>query len=173
MSQPILSVRDSGGNWIPIPAIQGEPGPDGISPAVEVADIAGGHRITITDANGPHSYDVMDSTEADSGWIQPRESFPVYYRRIGQRVSVRLDQGSGAYMTGDAAVSALTLPEGYRPAADRYFVCYSEYNGVELPLIFQVSASTGEVKVKRAPWAEFDASAVYQAQYCEFSFLAK
>ncbi len=168
MSQSILSVRDSDGNWIPIPAIQGAPG---VSPTVAVSDIAGGHRVTITDATGPHSYDVMAATEPDSGWIRPRESFPAAYRRIGKRVSVWLGSGSGAYMTGDAAVLALTLPEGYRPTYNRYFVCYSEYNGIELPLIFHVSASTGEVKVKRAPWAEFTPSDVYQAQYCEFSFL--
>ena len=168
MSQSILSVRDSQGNWIPIPAIQGAPG---VSPTVAVSDIAGGHRVTITDATGPHSYDVMAATEPDSGWIRPRESFPLAYRRIGKRVSVWLDSGSGAYMTGEAPVVAFTLPEGYRPVCDRYFVCYSEYNGSELPLIFHVSASTGEVKVKRAPWVEFTPSEVYQAQYCEFSFL--
>ena len=168
MSQSILNVRDSDGNWISIPAIQGEPG---VSPTVAVSDIAGGHRVTITDADGPHSYDVMDAAEPDSGWIYPRELFPLAYRRIGKRVSVWLGSGSGAYMTGEEAVLVFTLPEGYRPAYDRYFVCYSEYNGTELPLIFYVSASTGEVKVKRASWVPFSSSEVYQAQYCEFSFL--
>lgn len=35
---------------------------DGFSPTVSVADISGGHRVTITDAEGPKSFDVMDAT---------------------------------------------------------------------------------------------------------------
>lgn len=38
----------------------GTPGADGFSPTVSIVDIPGGHRITITDAEGPHSFDVMD-----------------------------------------------------------------------------------------------------------------
>lgn len=43
---------------IPLPA--GEDGEDGVSPTVSVTDITGGHRITITDASGPKTFDVMD-----------------------------------------------------------------------------------------------------------------
>lgn len=32
----------------------------GVSPTVKVEDIAGGHRVTITDANGPKTFDVMN-----------------------------------------------------------------------------------------------------------------
>ena len=35
-------------------------GEDGISPVVEVTPITGGHRVTITDANGSKSFDVMN-----------------------------------------------------------------------------------------------------------------
>lgn len=35
-------------------------GQDGVSPVVAVEEIPGGHRITITDASGAHSFDVMD-----------------------------------------------------------------------------------------------------------------
>ena len=35
-------------------------GEDGISPVVEVTPITGGHRVTITDANGRKTFDVMD-----------------------------------------------------------------------------------------------------------------
>ena len=47
------------------PGPQGEDGPpgeDGFSPTVSIVDIPGGHRITITDAQGPHTFDVMDGT---------------------------------------------------------------------------------------------------------------
>ena len=38
----------------------GSAGSDGISPVVSVETISGGHRITITDADGSQSFDVLD-----------------------------------------------------------------------------------------------------------------
>lgn len=49
---------------------QGEPGPAGaagVSPMVEVTEIDGGHQVTITDVNGPKSFDVMDGVGGSSG----------------------------------------------------------------------------------------------------------
>ena len=48
--------------------IQGPVGPDGVSPAITVTDITGGHRVTITDAEHPtgQSFDVMDGAGAVS-----------------------------------------------------------------------------------------------------------
>lgn len=40
----------------------GPRGPAGISPKVEVTDIEGGHRVTITDADGETSFDVLNGT---------------------------------------------------------------------------------------------------------------
>lgn len=51
-------------------ALVGPPGPsgeDGVSPTVSVTEIAGGHRITITDATGTHSFDVMDGVDGQGG----------------------------------------------------------------------------------------------------------
>lgn len=48
---------------------QGNPGADGVdgfSPTVSVTDISGGHRITITDADGPHVFDVMDGVDGET-----------------------------------------------------------------------------------------------------------
>ena len=45
------------------PGAKGDPGragSDGISPVVSVETISGGHRITITDAGGSQSFDVLD-----------------------------------------------------------------------------------------------------------------
>lgn len=39
---------------------KGDPGQDGVSPAISIATITGGHRLTITDAEGPKSTDVLD-----------------------------------------------------------------------------------------------------------------
>jgi hypothetical protein len=43
--------------------VNGKDGVDGFSPTVAVADISGGHRVTITDAKGAKSFDVMDGKD--------------------------------------------------------------------------------------------------------------
>ena len=42
-------------------------GKDGVSPTVSVSDITGGHRITITDASGTKTVDVMDGKNGAAG----------------------------------------------------------------------------------------------------------
>lgn len=42
----------------------GSPGANGVSPTVAVTDIPGGHRVTITDAEGAESFDVLDGAGA-------------------------------------------------------------------------------------------------------------
>ena len=44
---------------------KGDTGADGISPVVTTAEITGGHQITITDASGAHTFDVMDGADAE------------------------------------------------------------------------------------------------------------
>lgn len=39
---------------------------EGFSPTVEVEEITGGHRVTITDGDGPHVFDVMDGVDGTS-----------------------------------------------------------------------------------------------------------
>lgn len=46
---------------------EGGSGQDGISPVVTVTDITGGHRVTIDDAEGTHSFDVMDGAKGAKG----------------------------------------------------------------------------------------------------------
>lgn len=45
----------------------GADGKDGFSPTVSVEKITGGNQITITDAEGPHSFDVMDGKDGTGG----------------------------------------------------------------------------------------------------------
>lgn len=45
----------------------GENGDDGYSPTITVTDIAGGHRVTITDKNGTQTVDVMNGSKGDPG----------------------------------------------------------------------------------------------------------
>lgn len=59
-------------------------GEDGVSPSVEVTPITDGHRVTITDANGSRSFDVMNGKDgeltgdvpagADGGYYTPAVS---------------------------------------------------------------------------------------------------
>lgn len=56
------SGSESGGSGTP-----GEAGKDGVSPTVAIEDITGGHKITITDEYGPHSFNVMDGTIGHDG----------------------------------------------------------------------------------------------------------
>lgn len=46
---------------------QGEPGEDGFSPTITVTDITGGHRVTITDAEGTQTFEVLNGTKGDPG----------------------------------------------------------------------------------------------------------
>jgi len=45
----------------------GRDGTDGVSPSVSVSDITGGHRITVTDATGSETFDVMNGTDGRDG----------------------------------------------------------------------------------------------------------
>lgn len=60
----------------------GVDGDDGVSPTVTVTDISGGHRITITDANGSKSFDVMNGTNEISEAILDYMSTYVYIGEI-------------------------------------------------------------------------------------------
>lgn len=59
----------SNGNWY----INGEDtgikaqGEDGVSPTVEITEITGGHHVTITDASGPHEFDVLNGKDGEDG----------------------------------------------------------------------------------------------------------
>lgn len=45
----------------------GQSGKDGFSPTVLVTPITGGNRVTITDVNGPKTFDVMDGKNPEKG----------------------------------------------------------------------------------------------------------
>ena len=46
---------------------KGSKGNDGISPMISTSAITGGHKITITDANGTKTVNVMNGTDGDNG----------------------------------------------------------------------------------------------------------
>ena len=45
----------------------GNDGADGVSPSVSVSTTTGGHKITITDAEGDHDFDVLDGEKGETG----------------------------------------------------------------------------------------------------------
>ena len=49
------------------PGKDGDPGAAGVSPDVSVTTITGGHRVTITDAQGAESFDVLDGEKGQPG----------------------------------------------------------------------------------------------------------
>lgn len=58
----------SGNTWVDTGVTaEGQDGTDGYSPTVVVSTIIGGHRITVTDAVGTRSFDVLDGEKGDKG----------------------------------------------------------------------------------------------------------
>ena len=49
------------------PGQDGQDGADGFSPTVSITDITNGHRVTVTDADGDHTFDVMDGEDGQNG----------------------------------------------------------------------------------------------------------
>ena len=54
-------------------------GADGVSPAVGVIPIAGGHRVSITDADGTKTFDVMDGEDGGGGGGGSGENGATFY----------------------------------------------------------------------------------------------
>lgn len=57
------TITDSEGNQTVVKGLaigEGASGKDGFSPIVEVSEIEGGHRVTVTDKDGTETFDVMD-----------------------------------------------------------------------------------------------------------------
>lgn len=50
-----------------IKGAQGDPGDDGVSPSVSVSEITGGHQVSVTDAQGTETFDVMNGQAGPAG----------------------------------------------------------------------------------------------------------
>lgn len=91
---------------------EGPAGSDGYSPTVTVEAITGGHRVTITDAEGDHVFDVMDGQGGGGGAVSSVN---------GQTGDVILDaDGVGALPddTTAADLGAYVKPAGGIPKTD-------------------------------------------------------
>ena len=81
---------------------------DGVSPAVQITAIEGGHRITITDAEHPtgQSFDVMDGSAGGSG-----ELYIVDYDQSAS-ASPDVDEIVAAFDAGKAVLACATDADG-------------------------------------------------------------
>ena len=70
------------------PGVDGQDGEDGFSPTVTVTDITGGHRISITDATGTNTFDVLNGTNGTDGQDGYSPTVTVTDITGGHRVSV-------------------------------------------------------------------------------------
>ena len=91
------------------PGQNGADGADGVSPAVSVETITGGHAVTITDADGDHTFNVMDGTDGADGsdgtdgtdGVSPTVSITEITG--GHRVTVTDESGSHVFNVMDGA----------------------------------------------------------------------
>ena len=86
-----LTITFDDGTSFTTPSLKGSPGTpgdDGYSPAVTIATITGGHRITITDEAHPtgQSFDVMDGSN-DAGSVTYDETATYQSGTVGYEVS--------------------------------------------------------------------------------------
>ena len=98
-----------GDQYIPIPGVRGEPG---VSPTVAVTDITGGHRVTITDATGTRSFDVLDGANGSDGapgaaGVSPTVSITDITG--GHRVTITDATGSRSFDVLDGGTPVLTV----------------------------------------------------------------
>ncbi len=81
------------------PGPQGATGAAGFSPVITVTDIAGGHRVTVTDADGAKSFDVLDGA-AGSG---TGDMLASVYDAAGKQAQIATAAELEAH-TGDATI---------------------------------------------------------------------
>lgn len=69
---PVKNVDyfDGKDGYTPVKGVDYSDGTDGVSPTVNVADIEGGHRVTITDVEGSKSFDVNDGGGSGGGAVE-------------------------------------------------------------------------------------------------------
>lgn len=80
----------------------GEDGADGVSPIVEVTEIEGGHRVSITDAAGTKTFDVMDG-EGGGGTVDSLSADKVIYP---EDLTTTYAMGNYALDNGQAVIPA-------------------------------------------------------------------
>ena len=121
----VLTFTD--GKTLNLGPVVGSNGEDGYSPSASIAAIPGGHRVTITDAYGDHSFDVMDGTGGGSSDFETLENRPRYGGSLMSSATnipivktnewdAKYDKPEGGIPASDLAVDA--IPEITATKAD-------------------------------------------------------
>ena len=155
-------------------AAQGDfDGADGVSPTVAVSNITGGHRVTITDADGSHVFDVMDGvdgtdgTDGEDGFsptitvtdISGGHRLTITDVNGTQTVDVMDGTGGGgtsdyADLTNKPSINGVTL-SGNKTAADLSLGTYSKPSGgipkSDLASDVQTSLGKADTALQSAP----------------------
>ena len=113
ISSPSIRTTVPESERVPVPGEQGEPG---FSPIVSVEDIEGGHRVTITDADGDHTFDVMNGQNGRDG--QDGQDGATGATPDIFTVGVTLDPGSTAYAHTSGTLEQPLITFGIPRGAD-------------------------------------------------------
>lgn len=93
---------------------QGRPGTDGedgFSPVITVTDITGGHRVTITDAEGTQTVDVMNGQPGEPGDDGYSPTVTVTEITGGHRVTITDKTGQHTFDVMDGSDASVTVDD--------------------------------------------------------------
>lgn len=115
---------------------KGDTGKVGISPTVSVEDIAGGHRVTITDKDGPKTFEVMDGKDGAGGssgdqpdWNAAEgESGYVLNRTHWKEVGAGFVLENARFVSGDSVDGIITVENAVIFGGEEYKI---DWNGTE------------------------------------------
>lgn len=98
---------------------EGPAGADGFSPTVSVEEISGGHRVTITDAEGDHVFDVMDGQGGGGSSVDPYDSNPAALGTAAPGSSDKYARGDHVHPKPSASdVGAVAVAQGVGHAGE-------------------------------------------------------
>lgn len=100
----------------------GPAGTDGVSPAVSVSQISGGHQVSITDATGSKVFDVMDGQNGQNGAPGPAGA-------DGAAATIE----SVSAVTGEPGTQASVVNKGTSSAAELVFTLPAGADGAQGP----------------------------------------
>ncbi len=90
----------------------GGSGADGFSPTVEITEIDGGHKVSVTDVSGTKSFDVLDGQNGADG-INGKDGVSATHSWDGTVLTVTSANGTtSADLKGDKGETGATGPQG-------------------------------------------------------------
>ena len=100
----------------------GKDGEDGVSPTIDVSAISGGHRVTITDAEGTESFDVLDGEDGAPGAQgEPGFSPTATVTKSGHTATISITDQQGTTTATVSDGDPSDLIDDTTPAANKTF----------------------------------------------------